>query len=216
MGAAMMYVFDSDRGNRRRAMMRDQTIKAGHIISDAANTTARDARNRGIGLVREMGSWFTDRPADDDAVLSRVRSNLGMLVRHPRSIKVSVSQGRVTLEGPILEDEVEEALRVISRVPGVHEVTNRFDVHRGADGIPGLQGQADQPPRRPRFELMQVNWSPTARFLTALTGSVLAVVGLRRHSLGGTGMAAVGACFLTRGLTNKEVSRLFQRKKSQE
>jgi hypothetical protein len=105
---------------------------------------------------------------------------------------------------------VKETLRVISHVPGVHEVRNRLDLHREAEGIPGLQGRSDQPPRRPRFEFMQVNWSPTARLLTAVTGSALAFFGLRRHGLGGTGMAAAGACFLARGLTNKELSGLFQ------
>ena len=214
-GALLMYFLDPDRGRTRRALMQDQAIKARRKLSDAADATARDVRNRSAGLLWEARSWFSG-PAideDDDAVLNRVRSNLGMLVRHPRSIDVSVNQGRVTLRGPILDDEVDQVLHAIPRIPGVHKVNNRLEVHQESAGIPGLQGLSESPPRGPRFELMQVNWSPAARFMTAVAGSTLAILGLRRRGLGGTGMAAVGAGFLTRGLTNRDLSRLFKRQK---
>lgn len=214
-GALLMYFLDPDRGRRRRAMLQDQAMKASRKISDAADATARDVRNRGTGLLWEAKSWFTHRPVDehDEAVLNRVRSNLGMLVRHPRSINVSVSQGRVTLQGPILEDELDQLLCAIPRIPGVHDVKNRLEVHKDSAGIPGLQGLSESPPRRPRFELMQVNWSPAARFMSGVAGTVLAVLGLWRRDVAGSGMAAVGAGFLTRGLTNRQLCSLFQRQK---
>ena len=213
-GAATMFLLDPDRGRRRRALMQDQAVKAGHKISEAADATARDVRNRSFGLFSEIGSWFAERPVDeaDQAVLSRVRSNLGMLVHHPRSIKVSVHRGTVTLEGPILQDEVDQIRRMISRIPGVRHVDDRLEVHQQDDGIPGLQGSSDLPPLRPKFEFMQANWSPAARFCAAIGGGVLAAVGLRSRSVVGTGMAAVGAGLATRGLTNREFSRFFQQR----
>jgi hypothetical protein len=218
MGALLMYLLDPDRGRRRRAMIQDQATKASRKLSDAADATARDMRNRGAGLWWKIRSKFTGRPIDenDTAVENRVRSNLGMLVRHPRSIEVQVRQGRVTLAGPILEDEVDQTIRTISRVPGVHELDNHLEVHSEPDRIPALQGAEDLPPRRPRFELMQVNWSPAARLMTGAAGTALAILGLRRSGLAGTGMAAVGAGFLTRGLTNREFSRSIQRERSQD
>jgi hypothetical protein len=212
LGAATMYLLDPDRGRRRRALMQDQAAKARRTIGEAADATARDVRNRSIGLFREIESWFTGRQVDeaDEAVLSRVRSNLGMVLRHPRSVEVSVHQGHVTLHGPILEDEVDETLRIVSRIPGVRHVENRLEVHEQSNGIPGLQGLSDTPPRRPQFEWMQVHWSPTARLCAAVAGGVLAAVGLRRRGLMGTGIAALGVGFLTRGLTNQEFARLFR------
>ena len=212
-GALLMYFLDPDRGRRRRALLQDQAMKAGRKISDAADATARDVRNRGAGLLWEAGSWFIHRPVDenDEAVANRVRSNLGMLVHHPRSIDVSVTQGRVILSGPILADEVEQVLRAIPRIPGVQDVENRLEVHKDSSGVPGLQGLSESPPRRPRFELMQVNWSPAARFMTGVAGTVLAVLGLWRRGAAGSGMAAVGAGLLTRGLTNRQLCSFFQR-----
>jgi hypothetical protein len=194
--------------------MQDQAIKARRTIAEAADATARDVRNRSVGLFREIESWFTGRPIDeaDQAVMNRVRSNLGMVLRHPRSVEVSVHQGHVTLHGPIFEDEVNEMLRVVSRIPGVRKVENRLEIHDESHGIPGLQGLSDLPPRRPQFEWMQVHWSPTARLCAAVAGGVLAVVGLRRRDFMGAGMAAIGAGFLTRGLTNQEFARFFRQR----
>ncbi|HJR77195.1 MAG TPA: BON domain-containing protein [Nitrospiraceae bacterium] len=215
MGALLMYFLDPDRGRRRRAMIQDQATKASRKIGDAADATARDVRNRSAGLLWEAKSWFTHRPVDenDQAVLNRVRSNLGMLVRHPRSIDVSVTQGRVILKGPILEDEVDQVLRAVPRIPGVQEIENHLEIHSDSSGIPGLQGLSESPPRRPRFELMQANWSPAARLMTGALGTALTVLGLRRRGVAGSGMAAVGAGFLTRGLTNRQLCRVFQGQK---
>jgi hypothetical protein len=194
-------------------MIQDQATRASRKISDAADATARDVRNRSAGMWYGIRSCLTGRQMneDDEALHNRVRSNLGMLVRHPQSIDVSVRQGRVRLAGPILQDEVDHTIRTISRIPGVRRMENHLEVHAAPDGIPGLQGAADLPPRRPRFELMQVNWSPSARLITGVAGTVLTILGLRRRGLSGIGMAAVGAGFVTRGLTNQEFSSLLQR-----
>jgi gas vesicle protein len=55
-GAAVTYVLDPDMGRRRRAMMRDQMVHAGHEIGDFgddARGRAQDIRNRAQGTVIE-------------------------------------------------------------------------------------------------------------------------------------------------------------------
>ena len=41
-GAGLMYLLDPDLGNRRRALMRDQLVRAGHVTGDAVDVTSRD------------------------------------------------------------------------------------------------------------------------------------------------------------------------------
>jgi hypothetical protein len=56
MGALAMYFFDPVSGRRRRALLRDQVVRAQHDITDYAEGTAKDLRNRAYGLVAEARS----------------------------------------------------------------------------------------------------------------------------------------------------------------
>ena len=53
LGAALMYIFDPQQGRRRRALVRDQFVHAGHQIGDAASGVAQDLSNRAYGLYAE-------------------------------------------------------------------------------------------------------------------------------------------------------------------
>ncbi len=55
-GALAMYVFDPQRGRRRRALARDKAIHAAHVAGDRIGSTSRDLRNRAQGLVSETRS----------------------------------------------------------------------------------------------------------------------------------------------------------------
>ena len=55
-GALAMYFFDPVSGRRRRALLRDQLVHAQHEITDYAEDTAKDLRNRAYGLVAEARS----------------------------------------------------------------------------------------------------------------------------------------------------------------
>ncbi len=55
-GALAMYVFDPQRGRRRRALARDKAIHAAHVAGDRFGATSRDLRNRAQGLVAETRS----------------------------------------------------------------------------------------------------------------------------------------------------------------
>jgi hypothetical protein len=210
LGAGLMYLLDPDRGRRRRALVRDKAASSFRKTQEAADVTTRDVRNRTWGTLESIKSWFNPKPVDDRVLEERVRSKLGMLVRHPGSIEVTAQNGRVALSGPVLADEVDHVISMTSRVQGVRRIENRLEVHEDEDRVPGLQGSPKSLPRGGRFELMQVHWSPTARLLTGAAGSALTVYGARRRNLAGAGMAVIGLGLLARGLTNTELSRLMR------
>src|SRR5690606_11537497 len=123
-------------------------------------------------------SWFSPaEPVSDQILEARVRAQLGRLVSHPHSISVSASDGRITLSGPILADEVEHLLDRVAAIRGVKAVENALEIHEQADNVPGLQGQPARRGRE-RSEFMQSNWSPAARFIAGITGGALALYGM--------------------------------------
>jgi hypothetical protein len=52
-GALAMYFFDPVSGRRRRALLRDQMVHSQKEITDYAEGTAKDLRNRAYGLAAE-------------------------------------------------------------------------------------------------------------------------------------------------------------------
>lgn len=209
LGAGLMYLFDPDRGRRRRALTRDKLARAANETEEAIETVGRDARNRGFGVWASLRSWFSSDEVSDDVLAARVRSRIGMLVRHPRAIEVEADRGTITLSGPVLEDEVNHLLRGVSRIAGVRRVRSRLEIHRDANHVPALQGDSEE-----RFEQRQRNWSPTARVLTGAAGSALALYGIRHRSLFGASLAVLGFGLLARGTTNRELRRFMDTRPS--
>lgn len=155
-----------------------------------------------------MRSWFVSEPVEDEVLVKRVRSKLGFLVRHPGSVEVTADRGCVTLSGPALDDEVEHLVKGVSRVPGVIKVENQLEVHEEEKAVPGLQS-GSRTPHRKRSKVMHNNLSPAARALTAGTGMSLLLYGGRQGGVLGIGIAAAGFGLVLRGLTNRELRRLF-------
>jgi osmotically-inducible protein OsmY len=139
-GLGLAYILDPDRGSRRRAIARDKAASAGRRLAERAEATARDLRNRAGGTAAELRSRFREDEVGDDILHERVRSAIGRVVSHPGAVTVSVVQGRVTLTGPVLEEEIDELIGTASQVRGVHEVVNELEVHPTPDGVPALQG----------------------------------------------------------------------------
>jgi hypothetical protein len=50
-GAALMYLFDPNGGNRRRALIRDKAVGLSHDVRETVNSRTRDLSNRAKGLV---------------------------------------------------------------------------------------------------------------------------------------------------------------------
>jgi hypothetical protein len=61
-GAALMYVFDPDRGRRRRALARDKAIHAARVASDTVGSTSRDLSNRARGVAAEARAALRHSP----------------------------------------------------------------------------------------------------------------------------------------------------------
>lgn len=207
-GAVLMYMFDPDRGSRRRALLRDKVASAANKLPDAMSATGRDLRNRAVGLYAGARSKFssTDTPPDQK-LEARVRTKLGRIVSHPHAIQVTSNEGRVTLSGPILASEVPELLSCVSACDGVTDVINELEEHKQAGDIPALQGGRQRPGYRTEF--MQENWSPSARLIAALAGSALAGAGLKRRDALGVGLGVGGALLAARGVTNMGLERLI-------
>jgi uncharacterized membrane protein len=202
-----MYLFDPDRGRRRRATLKDAMAHAANKTGNAIGATSRDLFNRAKGLTAKATSIFRSNEAIDDVIEARVRSKLGRLVSHPGSIDAAVSQGRVTLTGSILEREVDDLISRVLQVHGVKEVVNQLSVHKQAGDVPELQGGSSR--TGDRFELLQSNWSPAARVLTAMAGGALVAEALRRRGGWGAGLGLFGFGLMLRGITNIETKRLF-------
>lgn len=207
LGAGMMYLLDPERGNRRRKLLSDQVNSLLSQSDNAVSKTSRDLSNRVQGLMAEIKSMVTNEQVTDDVLVGRVRSRMGRFVSHPKAIDVTANQGRVTLSGPILANEVDGLLSCVSSVRGVSGVENQLEVHERPDNVPALQGGTEKSGARTEF--MQGNWSPTARLLAGASGGSLVLRGLTRGGLVGLPLAILGLGMLTRGVTNIETQRLI-------
>lgn len=145
LGAGLMYLFDPDRGRRRRALLRNKAEHATRIAADVAGKTRRHVRNHLLGVFAEVGSRFRTRAVSDSVLEARVRSKLGRVVSHPKTVEVKTHQGIVTLSGPVLADELHPLLDGVAAISGVKSIENWLKVHQHAAEIPALQGARPRP-----------------------------------------------------------------------
>jgi len=205
-GAALMYFLDPDRGRRRRALLRDQVVHAGRRLREARRVTAVDIANRSTGLWAEASRRFrAGAMVPDRELTERVRSKLGRVVSHPHAIEVAVRDGRVTLSGPILMEEVHPLVSCVEGIEGVKSVEDRLSAYAEAARVSSLQGGR---PRANRFELFQRNWSPAARVLVGGVGAGLMLAGTRARGAASLALELLGGGLLLRAATNRELAAL--------
>ncbi len=181
-GAGVMALLDPGRGAYRRALIRDQIVRASHKTANGLDALSRDVANRARGAVAE--AWTAMRPEHIGTrkLEERVRAELGRVVSHPRAIDVTASDdGCVCLSGPILSEETDQVIRAVRAVRGVCGVEDRLERHDTPEGVPTLQGGRTRPGRR--SALMQDSWSPTTKAMVALAGTAIAA-GLGYASMG--------------------------------
>jgi uncharacterized membrane protein/osmotically-inducible protein OsmY len=202
-GGGLMYLLDPVAGARRRAQVRDRATRLVGSTRQGAGVVARDAANRGKGLAAEMRGGITRRDLDDERITERIRSKLGYLVMNPSAIDVESEDGRVTLSGPVLENEADPLVRRVRRTRGVSSVEDRLDRRHSRGDEPGLQG-AGRKPRR----IFKENWAPTTRAAGIIGGGAVTVTGLSRKSPLGASVAAAGTALLGRSIFNMPLKRL--------
>ena len=60
-GAAIMYLLDPERGNRRRALIRDKMVKLNRQTQDAVSGRVTDLSNRAKGVLHDAKSAFESK-----------------------------------------------------------------------------------------------------------------------------------------------------------
>jgi hypothetical protein len=205
-GAALMYAFDPVDGRRRRALARDQLVHLKRKSDDAIGVTARDMRHRAQGLVAEARALFQNDEVPDDVLVERVRAKLGLYVSHPGAVEVVARDACVTLRGSVLASEVQGVLRGLRRVRGMRALSNELTAHSQPTDVPALQGGVERSGEA--WELLQRNWSPTARVFASVAGASL--IGAAGRQALGPVLKLVGAALVVRALTNVELSRVLE------
>jgi len=204
--ASIMYLFDPDLGKRRRSILRDKMIHARNKLRRAADISLRDMKHRLYGTYCELRANLRGRDTSDGVVVDRIRSKIGRYTSHPSSIEVHVSDGRVTLHGPVLAGEVAGLLAAVKSVDGVRDVENLLEVHDAHANIAALQGgvrRTGEP-----GEWMQNKWSPTARLVAGTTGSLLMINCLARRTPPAIMFGTAGFFLFVRAFTNEPFGRL--------
>lgn len=204
-GAVAMYFSDPDRGRRRRALVRDQSVRISNSLRRLLDKAERDAVNRARGVGCAMQAALRNSRADNQVVVERVRSHLGRLVSHPHAIDVTADDGRIQLSGHVLQSEIGHLVRCIRAVPGVEHVENRLQVHESPEHISCLQGGTR---RESRSELMQQNWTPALRVAAGALGGALISYASRKEGSVALAGGLAGAALLGRAVCNRELRYL--------
>jgi uncharacterized membrane protein len=206
LGAGWMYWADPRSGRWRRAHARGKALHGLHRAGDAIEVVARDMVHRARGLFFKIRGRFQVEEVDDVTLEARVRSALGRVCSHPGALQVACRQGRVELKGPVLASEAKRLLARVRGVRGVRAIDEDLELHTHPGRRPDLQGGLERPGARP--ELLQRNWSPTARFLVGVTGAGLIGYGSSRRGALGPALGVAGVLLALRSVTNLELKRL--------
>jgi len=207
-GVALMYFLDPNSGRRRRARTRDKVVHAARLVNEGAKVTARDTVHRAQGAWAEAKRLFNpEEELGDEALAGRVRAALGRMVSHPHAIEVTAGGGHVTLMGPILSYEVRPLLKAVRRVAGVRAVSDQLTVYNEPGDVPALQG--GEPRTGERFELLQENWSPTARVAVGGVGAALMLAATQARGALSALLGVSGGALVARAATNRDMASLL-------
>jgi hypothetical protein len=204
MGVGLSYFLDPQSGGARRAKVLGKVIHGRKETKRFAKGVRADLGERTKGLIpkfRQATRLGSHEDVDDRVLVERVRAKIGKHVAHPGSLTVEAAAGKVALSGPILAEEVEEALKVVRHVPGVKEVENRLEVHADAGGVPGLQGTSRPSHEKPG--ILREKWSPSLRLTTGSFGVWLMTTGKQPFGMPRLLMKGAGSALLLRSWRNR-------------
>jgi uncharacterized membrane protein/osmotically-inducible protein OsmY len=206
LGGMLMYLADPNRGNSRRASVRQKMSHGVREFGCVADKGVRDLRNRTRGILAEVWSSIKAESVPDEVLIDRVRAKIGRAASHPSEIEVTAKNGAITLYGPVLEHEIGHLIAAAHSVRGVHSIENRLEPHKPGDNIPGLEGNSRR--RGARFELLQENWAPGTRLLVGTSGAIVLAFPGRNRNIA-TPARIVGGLMAARAITNLPLRRLL-------
>jgi hypothetical protein len=114
-GAGLMYLFDPDRGNRRRALLRDRYYGMKNDFNEVIDVGVEDLQNQAQGITAEISSMFTKERVSDRVLEERVRSRLGYLVPNASAVQVNINDGMAQLSGDLLAEDVDSLMRGVAK-----------------------------------------------------------------------------------------------------
>ena len=196
LGAGIMYLFDPERGTRRRNLLRDQTTHQLNVKKKSLKVMQRDFKNRSQGVIHNLQGRFQTETAEDVILVERVRSAMGRCCSHTHGIQVSVNNGEVTLDGPVMANEITELVGTVRNVRGVTRVINNLEMHNSAEGVAGLQGGS--------LKTTTSRLSPGECLVAVCAGTVLSIYGLGRRGVFGWLSGVAGITLIAKGFSDTE------------
>ena len=125
-GLTLMYLFDPDRGKRRRVQLLEQAESKARRLGKEVAAKAEDVYHRAQGAVREA-TRCAGEEVTDDVLRDRVRSRLGHIVPRPGQVETEVNHGIVELRGTLPATERSSLLKNIRAIPGVRGVEDLLE-----------------------------------------------------------------------------------------
>lgn len=202
-GAGLMYLFDPDRGRRRRMFIRDKAVHLYKTEAHVGDTLAKQIVNKTRGLLAESERLISNQPVDDDVLVERIRASLGRTVSHPGPIEVSAMEGHVTLDGHILKNEIDDLIAAVKRVPGVRRVESILQAHTESEDLSFLR-----PAVLPMVAKYKTGLSPAAKLITGIVGGTITSIGVKRGGALGGALGVLGLGMLVRATSARERKRL--------
>jgi hypothetical protein len=133
-GALVMYLFDHERGRRRRNVLRDRLTarfrRAGRMVGHLGRAAAADTYALAHRM-RRLGARSTDIAVDDETLCRRVESQL-FRDRHVRKgdLNINCEYGVVILRGELDSPaDIADVEKRVRRIPGVRGVQNLLHPH---------------------------------------------------------------------------------------
>ena len=127
-GAATMFFFDKDEGNRRRALVRDKVKKVWNDTTDKVEGLTEDVKNRLQGARAEAKNRFSTILVSDETLTARIRSMMGHVTDNAQAVDVKVENGHVTLSGVLPKDDIDKLVHKVESMAGVERVYNLIDI----------------------------------------------------------------------------------------
>src|SRR5215208_243149 len=207
-GAGLAYFFDPKQGESRRTLVRDKANNLVNQMDDSIYAAVEDTRNRTRGVLSEWTAKLSNQDSPDWLLAERVRSALGRLSPHSRDVTVRAEDGKVHLQGSILNDEKDSILKTTAWTRGVREVIDELEVFYSPEEMNAFrETTTSKSSEVPSWK--QQNLSPATRLLSSVGGSLLTLYGLKRKGLAGPVLSTAGLLLTARGMTNIDTNSLL-------